>query len=536
MERTDATPTSLPREDSRRFAATVCVHLAAIALWVGCSVTVVPRVIRDASQGRSIPALNRALRGGTHRSVEVHLGRWHARANAITLAWLSHLLVMLAVRALNRSPRGETERTAAVVRGWNRRIVTVSALFLMVASLGGARQDYNDHLLIWGFVLSGINPWWNPAHVTPGVNTYGPLFNALAVLTLGNPLAPKILYCVSYVVFLLYCVNVLLPRRLDADPASPPPSTVLLLSPFFAVEIAWYGHFDILVALATVAAVHFRLRRREWVAGACLGAGFLLKFAPILLLPFLAFEGRRFRWRTAASGLLTCALGMGVSCLLWGKTTFRPLVVASMRSSEMLSVFRFLRGRFSPLRLVVEAPNLDRLAAPCLLCAGLLTFVVCRWRRKDLATSSLAALLVTLVFYRVGYPQYQIVLYGLAVYWYCRDPGILRSSPGLALALGLYLGWLALFDMIYVVIGTSARWSWFVSDLAGLPTFGIGLVLWIRLLTAGRSKAAGTSPLAIRPSRALGADRVDSPAGDANQRPRPMAFPSGAPSSQGPSH
>jgi hypothetical protein len=109
----------------------------------------------------------------------------------------------------------------------------------------------------------------------------------------------------------------------------------------------------------------------------------------------------------------------------------------------------------------------------------------CWWRRVDPATSAVLAVLTTLLFYRVGFIQYQTNLFLLASYWALSPWGPLGSNRLLVASLGIYGGGLALFDVYHAsyggVVHPEDPWAW-VEDVAGLPVFLAGCVLLASLL------------------------------------------------------
>jgi hypothetical protein len=202
-----------------------------------------------------------------------------------------------------------------------------------------------------------------------------------------------------------------------------------------------------------------------------------------------------------AAAVLPMVLGYGVSFLAWGPAVFRPFRFGTQRGSTLMSVFRFLRGGASPLRRLLGEHGVDAWSLPCLVVAGLLVFLVCQRRRTDPATSALAAVLTTLLFYQVGFIQYQIVLFLLMAFWLGRYAPALAHDRVLAVAIAGYFGWLTLFDLFYAyaggVIHPGDRWGW-VDDWVGLPTFVLGSLLLVRLLrwrdTWGSGNVGKTSP------------------------------------------
>ena len=475
--------TILSRLDPTR--TIVATYAALGAVWVGASLWVVPPIIAAAYEGRSLSALNRFFRGRNPHPVEHYFGLWGAFSGAVLIAGALHLAIVLVVRRRTRPPDatglpGEGSIDARL----GRLLVGFSLAFLAVTVLGGPRHDYVADLEIWDHVLRGLDPWWLLAGKGYPLNAYGPLFNAMAALAWVNPMAPKLLFASAYLGFLIWLLG-------DADPrrgAFGLPRFGLVawfLNPFPWVDIAWFGHFDILVAVACVAAVHGRVRGRDVASGASLAAGVLLKYVPVVILPFLALDGRKARPRLFATAGALIALGLGSSVLIWGPSTFRPLTLATTRGSSLLSIFRFLRGAYSPLRLFWDAPDVDFLSMPCLVVAGASVFAWCWWRRVDPATSAVLAVLTTLLFYQVGFIQYQMNLFLLGSYWALSPRGPSGPDRLLATSLGIYAGGLALFDVYHAsyggVVHPEDPWAW-VDDVAGLPTFLAGCGLLASLL------------------------------------------------------
>src|SRR5262249_17335593 len=208
-------------------------------------------IIAAAYDGR-IPLI---LKSGFQRSppVEHYLDRWSEIAGAIQLAAILHLVIVLFIRAIDRKHRFLPLDTARV----DPRIILVvfSAAFLAVSILFGVRGDYEAYLTEWKNVLDGQNPWRG---VVP-YNAYGPLFNMLAPLIWISPLANKLLFAFAYLGFVIWLIRDFGTGRGLAG-LSWPVVVYWLINPFPWVEITYYGHLDVLVALACVAAVHGQVR------------------------------------------------------------------------------------------------------------------------------------------------------------------------------------------------------------------------------------------------------------------------------------
>jgi hypothetical protein len=388
------------------------------------------------------------------------------------------LSIVLLVRRLDvRFAGNKTSRERRVEWCTNLGLVLCSFAFLSVAVWRGSIQDYYLFRQMWYEVRLGHDPWWLSFGVFGNhpLNAYGPVFNALAIVDWINPLAPKLLFAWAYLVFAVWLI-----KSSGQDGRRSGLQAILLLAwfwnPYVWVENAIYGHFDVLVGLLCVAAVQARIERRDIVSGASLGLGVLLKYMPIVLLPFLVLDGGRIRPRfylfvTAAAVVL---FGLGISEFIWGPSVFRPLVFAAERGSQYLSIFRYLKGLYSPFVHMDISRDLDSMSGVILFVALLRVWSWSRLGNIDTASSAVLAILTTLLFYKVGFPQYQMVLFVLASYWVVSKSHQLRNKTPLLVALGCYFGWLATFDLIEYNIGVDFHG---MQEWAGLPTFLLGCVL-----------------------------------------------------------
>ena len=104
-----------------------------------------------------------------------------------------------------------------------------------------------------------------------------------------------------------------------------------------------------------------------------------------------------------------------------------------------------------------ERDSLDWLEKPFLVTAGLGVFAWCVLRRTGPALSAALAVLVTLLFYRAGYINYQMVPFFLISYWVVSEWQQLVERSVLAALLAGYFGLLAFFDLVH--------WSDFMEDI-----------------------------------------------------------------------
>jgi hypothetical protein len=408
---------------------------------------------------------------------------------------ISALLLLSILWQLRRIDRRiAAEQGGRVSRGeiWlNMALLLISAGFLAVTVGYGVMQDYYLYRGMWGVVREGHDPWW----IILGtfgeypVNAYGPLFNLLAIPDRVNPLLPKLLFAWAY---LLFAVSTIKSARGDGSRSrwAAIAGIAWFWNPYAWVELARFGHFDVLVGLCCVAAVEARVLRRDDRAGIFLSLGVLLKYMPVILLPFLILDRGRYRWRLLGVAAAAIALGFAASVAFWGTATFRPIRFAVGRGTEYLSIYRYLEGTYSPLRGLPLPIRVHDLAAPMLLITLLRAWNWSRFRHTEPASAAVLAILTTLLFYQVGFPQYQMVLFVLASYWIVRKWGTLARRGALLVALICYFGWIATFDVIAATRGVEYHQ---ISEWAGLPTVILGGFLIICIVRSSPVEAPQNS-------------------------------------------
>jgi hypothetical protein len=309
-----------------------------------------------------------------------------------------------------------------------------------------------------------------------------------------------LLFAFAYLVFLIWLVRDFGERQ--AAGFSWPMTAFWLLNPFPWIEIAGLGFFDVLVGIACVLAIHWRLQNRDHLSAAALAGGTLLKFMPVVLLPFLLFNGRRFRSGLFACYALLVAAGVAVSVLIWDLSTFTPLTFAATRPSQE-SVYYFL-GRFM---LVVggthnpsqDPPDFDWLAAPCLLAAGTAIFAWCKVRRVRLALAGVLAIASTLAFYRINYPQYQMVLFCVASYWMVSEWETLNKHRWFVGFMFGYFSLLGLYEVgtwSYILVGRAFFAVMLLKCVMGLALLGAFIAASLRN-SVNRMPEADSKPTSL---------------------------------------
>ncbi len=448
----------------------------------------VPGLIESAYDGKGPARANQffAARRDRH-TLEHYLLLWRNFRDACAIASIAYVFILAIIGRSVRSGR---------LRGF---LVVFAAFFLGMTVLWGPRQDYVAHLKIWEEANAGRDPWWIQPESGIVLNAYGPLFETLAPLVRINPLAPKILFSSAFLIYAIFTLT-LAANHPAFDRNRFRLLAAWLANPFFWLEIAFYGHFDVIAGLFVLGAIHAMHSRAQMVSGTLLGLGFLLKFVPGVLVPFLAFEYRG-RWRANGRFLIASTAvisgGMAIAWKVWGESVFRPLAFVSTRGSSLLSIWRYLKGPCSPLALAGSSPpDLDRYATPALMIALLATWAMTSKRRSEMTHASLCALMVTVLFYRVGFVQYQMFPFLLLPLWYSKCHESIDVSRAVRLAVFAYVTWIVGFDLfdnaVGGIVGQDRPWSW-AENWVGLPNFVLGMILLANLLRMPTDSAESES-------------------------------------------
>jgi hypothetical protein len=476
----------------RRLYSLVALYVALALGWAAFAGWVVPPLIAAERTGSAITVITSYIQSfKTPYLARDTGGRWRELAGAVLIAILLHLTIVLLLQWFDL--RDSERRAATDVRADRRTsflLIIIALVFLAVTIVAGPIHDYYFYVQMWYEVRQGHDPWFivpGPNGLAP-LNGYGPLFNLLAGLAWIVPLAPKLLFTYVYILFSVWQIKSFTRHRRPSG-MSLVMVMALFWNPFPWVEIAIRGHFDILVALFCLGAIRAWTRGHDFRSGTCLALGVLLKFFPVVLLPFLALDRGRLRTRFLIVAVATIALGMGLSFAHWGRTTLAPLSFAATRKSNCLSIFAFIRGRYSPLRLFTEDANIDYLAPVILFVALLRAWSWYRLRHPDIEAAGVVAVTTTALLYQTGFPQYHMVPFALGASWTVRYWAVGRGRIARVIAATCYFGWLAGFDCYYAAVDID-QWD-FVDSLVGLLTFVVGCAFVAAVVWSATTKDQG---------------------------------------------
>ena len=336
-----------------------------------------------------------------------------------------------------------------------------------------AVQDYVAYKLMWEWVLAGKIPWLQTHVLTPQFNMYPPLFQALALPFKLHPYLPKVMISWAWVFSAGWLVR-FHARSPSATPlALAAMASFLFLSPYFWLESSVFGHFDVLIGVCMLGAVHSFRERREAHAGLWLAVGTLVKTFPVILFPLFLLNGRRIHWRFAGTFAACMAVGYGVAYFVWGWEVFLPFRMMGQTES-ILSIYSSMQNVFGV--------HLEQLSAWFIL-AILMSVYVAHWIwRIELSTAVLLASLGLLIFFRTGGIQYQSALFLVVPHWIITQPGGIPRSRSAVIATWAYLGWFSVFDLIfYLTRGFSEGGYAMFWDYQGFIMFGLGSLAWVSL-------------------------------------------------------
>ena len=344
---------------------------------------------------------------------------------------------------------------------------------IVIIALTKNTFDYEEYEKQWMHILEGGNPWeaWS--------NVYGPAHNLMAFVYAIHHKLPRLIFGLGSLLISLY-----LYRRIQDNPSidSKNKTSLLLLAyfnPIIWIFLVVNGCNDGLIGLLFITSILYYGREKFLLAALLLSIATLYKYIPIYILPFLFISSNRINWKFALSFSLITVLGMLIAYLSWGETLFNPIRYNSHRLSKILSIFRFLRGEYSPFQMV-GLENLDFLSTYLLIIAGLGLFALHLWYKMHWYHGVLLAMLSLHLFYMVGHFQYYIIILLLFLFYLNKDWNQIKTLyPDLLRYIWLFIGWICFATILYAATEGFYRHFEFIREIIGLPSFIInGLLLW----------------------------------------------------------
>ena len=324
--------------------------------------------------------------------------------------------------------------------------------------------------------FAGLDPWRTP--IPLGINAYGPLHNLYGLLFLLHPALPRVLGAAVWLGALWPVTGHILRAPRDARWRLGLLLAVTL-NPFLWGWVAVFGSNDALAAAFLVFAALALGRRASVTAGVCVALAALLKFYPLLVIPFVACDRRRLDLPFAATALGVFVVGMGLAATIWGASIFAPLLFAAGREPSQLSLYAFLAtSTLSPLNGVGIPAHL---AQALFAVVGLVVFVAHVRRGGGQLDGLVLGLLTTLTAYQLGHFQFYLPLALLIPLTIAATD----LAPVPARWLLIVVATVSLFATCYLAFGGLIAPPWLaIRQNAGLPTFFVEAVALVALLRA----------------------------------------------------
>lgn len=290
-------------------------------------------------------------------------------------------------------------------------------LVLVITLATGVSHDQRYYLYEhWELLRTGQDPWAleiDGERIHP--NAYGPLHTILGYSSFLHALAPK--YILSLCALGIFAIILEEQKRnmtLSSFPIWFSPAVTFLLAPLVIIHTYIFGTNDIVPALSIAFAFRFRRRDQHGWMGVALGIGALIKFYPLLFVPFFALIGDgRIKLRGFFSASAVFLGGMITAYSVWGDSVLGPLLWSEERVPRMLSILRFLE----PLSERVGGGGLvafavDHNSAIVVLTAALFGLYALL-ARLDWKIATLAGILAIFLVYKVGHTQFYLVWFVL---------------------------------------------------------------------------------------------------------------------------
>jgi hypothetical protein len=361
-------------------------------------------------------------------------------------------------------------------KNYNKALLLAGSLAILLPLPFHPRQDYGAYVAIWPEILLGNNPWIYSNGAITG-NSYGPLFNSFAYLYGLNSHLPHTLFIIAWLglsVFLLRQYGI---SAITLEKEKRLLFWFLILNPFFWIDIVSYGHFDSLLAICILFSILMREKRKYALSGALLAIGVLLKYIPIIILPFLVLEKRKIHVRLVFSFLSLFIFGMALGYILWGSSVFFPFTLSNLRDSTFLSIFRFLRSPYSPL------PNLDGFSLWIMVGVWSPLILLHFWFDFEIFLITCVSLTSVLLFSKFGNPQYYTSLFFLVPYWWLNERKA-KANPNKMILTAFLTPLVSLtsVNLIYAATqGFKNQWEW-MDDTIGLPFFCLGMFCMVLMI------------------------------------------------------
>jgi hypothetical protein len=344
----------------------------------------------------------------------------------------------------------------------------LTLIVFLITFFSGENHDYESYLVSWNYFILGSNPWANEFNdVSILSSAYGPLHSIIGYLTLISSFLPKIFFSFCSIVIFYYLTELAKKQKKILNYQDF--FFILLIYPLFPltiINVYLFGINDSLIALLIIFACESRKKENFLFTGFFLGFGALIKFYPILFLPFFALCNKKgISLKCLATGISVFLIGMFFSYIIWGNEILNPLFFGADRDPKLLSILKFLDYLNTPSSVGLFNNLINFLISKnsfFLLLIVFFIFLHGLLAKIEWEYVALIGILLLLASYKVGHPQFYLSWSALLA-WVMLSSNKNSEKRSFTLRLIPVLVYLGLFQCIYLISGFGGS-SGYLSD------------------------------------------------------------------------
>ena len=360
----------------------------------------------------------------------------------------------------------------------SRHILLVVSLYIFLILIIKNRYDYAEYGRQWQFFLAGGNPW---DYIS---NAYGPLHNSMAFVYDIHHKLPRLLFSSLSVIGSIFLIKKVNGSALNEN-VKEKSFYLLLYNPIVWLMFVINGCNDGLVGSLFLFGVVLYDKEKYVLSALLLSLAILYKYIPLFIIPILCINSRKINFKFTLSTIAFLGIGFGTSFYLWGAKFLDPILFNASRESKILSIFRYLRGDYSFLKLF-GIDNVDHLSIYFVIGSVILIFIVQLVYRWHWIVSLIVTMLSIHLFYLVGHFQFYISIYFLLFFYLYKFGRSIGAYELKRIFLSLY--WIAATTVLYgITEGLYGRFV-FIREFIGLPHFIILLLTLISIVSMERNK------------------------------------------------
>ena len=356
-------------------------------------------------------------------------------------------------------------------------VYLISIMLTTLALFIPRRQDYVYYIEHWRIIREGNDPYINTD------NAYGIVYNYFAYIDFSEIISlPRALFVIAYLIasFIIYKSS----KKLKLPSSSRWILLfVLFLNPLLLFYCLKYGSNDLFLSGLVIMAFYLLEKKYLIWAGITFGLSIGFKFTPVFIVPFFFLVKNKLNWRFITSLGVSVVLIFLIGYLHWGETIFEPFKFGSARESKVFSFFRFIRGSLSPFQV-----NLDGYSTYLVLLSALSCFFFYVKYKLDKYLMALLTFSCVLLFYKVGHPQFYILLLLLTVFTFVMNHDLIIKSKALLISTILFWSWIFFFTILYDYTYGFSEKVHIIRDFLGLPTAIIHILFNYQLIQFIRKK------------------------------------------------